>query len=373
MISAIKSNQVAAFRLHRHHLAAHQPASLTMICQNVCGIQAQVMSSAEMAIWARGHHHKQTDIQSALWNERSLVKTSCMRQTLHLLQTSDFLLYINALKRSRLAALHQIMSRFGITPKEAEAMTAAIVAALADGPQTQPELIQQILPEVGKKLKAYIKAAWSIQIFRAALVEGLICYGPPRGSKSTFIRVDQWLPPQKEIPETEAKRTLLRRYLRAYGPATARDFSRWSGISMAEVKPVWESLQEELREIQSEKQKSYILRNDYDALAQSNLNDHLLRLLPGFDPFLLGHTEKDHLLDLRYYKRVYRAAGWITPTVLLNGKIIGIWTHTRNTNHMMLRIELFEKIQKKHRAQIEAEAASLADFWSTSCKIEFVK
>lgn len=372
MIPAIKSNQAAAFRLHRHHLAAHQPASLIMICQNVCGIQAQVMSSAEMAIWARGHHLKQTDMQSALWEKRTLVKTSCMRQTLHLLQTSDFLLYINALKRSRLAALHQIMSRFGVTPKEAEAMTAAIVAALKKGPQTQPELIQQIVPKVGKKLKAYIKAAWSIQIFRAALVEGLICYGPPRGSKSTFIRADQWLPPQKEIPETEAKQTLLRRYLRAYGPATARDFSRWSGISMAEVKPVWESLREEMREVQCEDQKSFILRDDYDTLAQSNLNDHILRLLPAFDPYLLGHAGKDHLLDMRHYKRVYRAAGWIAPTVLLNGKIVGVWSHTRNAVHAVLRLELFEKITKKSHAQIEAEAASLSDFWKTSCKIEFV-
>lgn len=326
-----------------------------------------------MAIWARGHHLKQADMHSALWKKRTLVKTSCMRQTLHLLKTSDFSLYINALKRSRLAALHQIMSRFGITPKEANAMTAAIVAGLDEGPQTQPELIQQIMPNVGKKLNAYIKAAWSIQIFRAALVEGLICYGPPRGSKSTFIRVDQWLPLQKEIPEAEAKRTLLRRYLGAYGPATARDFSRWSGITMAEVKPVWESLREQMREVQCEKQTSFILRDDYEALAQSNLNDHILRLLPGFDPFLLGHAEKNHLLDMRHYKRVYRAAGWITPTVLLNGKIIGVWSHARNTGHTVLRLELFEKITKKHRVQIEAEAASLADFWKTSCKIEFAK
>lgn len=331
------------------------------------------MSNAEMAIWARGHHLKQADMQSALWKKRSLVKTSCMRQTLHLLQTSDFSLYISALKRSRLAALHQIMARFGITPKEAEAMTAAIGAALAKGPQTQPELIQQIMPKVGKKLKAYIKAAWSIQIFRAALVEGLICYGPPRGNKPTFIRVEQWLPPQKEIPETEAKRALLRRYLGAYGPATARDFSRWSGIPMAEVNPVWESLQEDMREIESDGQKSFILRDDYDALAHSNLNNHILRLLPGFDPFLLGHAGKDHLLDMQHYKRVYRAAGWITPTVLLNGKIIGVWSHTRNADYAVLRLELFEKITKKHHAQILAEAASLADFWKTSCKIEFVK
>lgn len=326
-----------------------------------------------MAIWARGHHLKQADIQSALGEKRTLVKTSCMRQTLHLLKTSDYSLYISALKRSRLAALHQIMSRFGVTPKEADAMTAAIVAALEKGPQTQPELIQQIVPKVGKKLKAYIKAAWSIQIFRAALVEGLICYGPPRGSKSTFIRVEQWLPRQKEIPEAEAKRTLLRRYLGAYGPATARDFSRWSGIPMAEAKPAWEAVPDDMREVQVDGQKSFILGNDYEALAQSNLNDHILRLLPGFDPFLLGHAEKNHLLDMRHYKRVYRAAGWITPTVLLNGKIVGVWSHARNTDHAVLRLELFEKITKKHRAQIEAEAASLADFWKTSCKIEFAK
>jgi uncharacterized protein YcaQ len=373
MKNAVTPSEISAFRLKRHHLAGPKPANLAAICQNVCGIQAQVMSAAEMAIWARGHHLTRSDIKSALLKNRALVKTSAMRQTLHLLKTSDFSLYISALKRSRLAALRQIMSRFGITSKEAEAMTETIIAALGNGPKTQPELIEQIMPRAGKKLKAYIKASWSIQIFRAALVEGLICYGPERNHQATFVLIEQWLPKQKDVSEAEAKQTLLRRYLSAYGPATPRDFSRWSGISMAEAKPVWKSLQEDLREVHIGDQKNFILRQDYEELAHSTLHDHVLCLLPGFDPYLLGHAEKDHFLDMRHYKRVYRAAGWITPVVMLNGKIIGVWSHTRKAHCAVLQMELFAELSPRIHAKIEAEAAALARFWNTAGEIEIVK
>ncbi len=142
---------------------------------------------------------------------------------------------------------------------------------------------------------------------------------------------------------------------------------------MAEVKPIWVSLQQEVREVHIEDQKSFILRDDYDVLAQSNLNDHTVRLLPGFDPYLLGHADKNHLLDMRHYKRVYRAAGWISPVVLLNGNVIGVWSHTRNAHRAILQIALFEKAAPRVHAQIEAEAAKLASFWNTLGEIKFVK
>jgi hypothetical protein len=336
-------------------------------------MQAQLLAAAEMQLWARQHDLTRADIQAALYKSRTLVKTSLMRQTLHLIPIADFSIYINALKRSRVEALRRIMSRFDIAPKEADAMTQVIIDALRAGPMTQPELMEQIIPKVGKKLRKYIELAWSIQVFRLALVEGLICYGPEKSKKATFVRVDQWLPEQKTVDEQEAKQVLLRRYLRAYGPATLQDFSRWAGMPMQEAKAVWMPLEEELVEVDIEDKKGWLLHEDYRQLANSDLDDRILHLLPHFDPYLLGHADKNHLVEAQNYKRVYRNQGWISPVVLLNGRIIGVWSYTRRGKQLSLEIEPFEKFPKLIHARIEEEVASLGDFLEAPWEIKFNK
>ena len=240
----LERSQISAFRLTRHHFVDKNLADLTTVCRNVCGIQSQVMAAAQMALWARMHGLTRTDIHSTLWKSRTLVKTSCMRQTLHLLPAADFSIYINALRRSRVEALRRIMSKFGITQKEFDGMNEAVMEALSASPMTQGELTDQIASKVGKNVRTWMEHVWSVVRLRPAIVEGLICYGPDRGQEVTFVRVDQWLPRQREVSAQEAQQVLLRRYLSAYGPATLQDFSRWTGIPMKEARAVGESLEE---------------------------------------------------------------------------------------------------------------------------------
>lgn len=250
-------------------------------------------------------------------------------------------------------------------------MNEAVVEALSAGPMTQRELTEQIASKVGKNVRTWMEHVWSV--FRPAIVEGLICYGPDRGQEVTFVRVDQWLPKQREVSEPEAQQVLLRRYLRAYGPATSQDFSKWTGISMKEARTVWESLDEELVEVSIEDKKGWILREDYKKLTDSHLGDQILRLLPSFDPYMLGHVDKNHLVDSAYYKRVYRNAGWISPVVLLNGRVIGAWSNKRRGNQSSLEIHPFENFSKSLHRKIEGEATSLGDFLETSWEIKFSK
>jgi hypothetical protein len=366
-------SQISAFRLTRHHLADRDQSPLAAVCRDVCGIQAQVMSAAELQLWARIPGVTREEIGSALHDRRTLVKTSVMRQTLHLISADDFPIYISALRKSRVEAMLGIMSRFGIAREEADEMTESIAGALVSGSATPSELKAQIVPGASKRMRKYIDLAWGIQLFRLALVEGLICYGPDRGREATYVRVDQWLPKQPQVAESEAKRILLRRYLAAFGPATARDFSRWSGISMKESSPVWKSIEDELVEVTVEGSSGSILREDRELLMQSRFDDRSLRLLPYFDPYLLGHAGKDHLLDGNNYKRVYRNAGWISPTILSNGRVIGVWSHANRGRRLILKIEPFEKLTRVVRGRIEEEASRLEAFFETPCDVKFVE
>jgi hypothetical protein len=90
-------SQVHAWRLSQHGLLPRlHRQNVVQAVTRTGGIQAQVFSAAELALWARTEGLAREAIQAALWQEHSLIKTWAMRGTLHLLATSELPLYVAA-------------------------------------------------------------------------------------------------------------------------------------------------------------------------------------------------------------------------------------------------------------------------------------
>lgn len=370
--SAIRSDEIASFRLRRHHLldAAPEDQDAVTICRDMCGVQAQVMSAAYLQLWTRNHAITRAHIERALWKTRTLVKTSLMRQTLHLIPTDEFPLYIAALRPSRFAQAMRVMERCGITHDESAALVPLIMKTLSAGPLSRPAIAAAIRPKASKRVRFWMENSWSL--VRLPVAEGLVCYGRGEGNAIVFIRTDHWLPKLKLdlMPATEAQCTLLRKYLRAYGPATLNDFSHWAGIPMQEVRPLRALLEPKLTEIPGDKKNCLLLREDVAALNRSPAPEASIRLLPNFDSYLLAHREKDHLLSAKHYKRVYRNQGWISPVVLVDGVIAGVWSHKLQGKRLLVNIEPFGKLSKAERAGIEREAESLAAYFQSGLELK---
>jgi hypothetical protein len=362
---------IARFRLSRHHLLDEPAADAVTICRDVCGVQAQVMSAAYLQLWARNHALTRPEIETALWQNRTLVKTSLMRQTLHLIPADEFSLYIAALKSSRMAGALRIMAKFGIAREEAHALTILIMDALSSGPLGRPAITAAVRPKVSKRVRSWMENVWSI--VRVPVAEGLICYGRGESKEVSFIRLDRWLPNLKSqpIPENEAQCILFRKYLRAYGPATVTDFSHWSGIPMQQVKLLCALLKSELEEIPGDQKNSLLLSEDV-AFLNGKRGKSCLRLLPSFDTYLLAHHAKDHLLSAKHYKRVYRNQGWISPVVLIDGAVAGIWSHRLQNKNLLVNIEPFEGLSRMVRTAIEREAERLAIYFAANLELQFV-
>jgi len=94
-----------------------------------------------------------------------------------------------------------------------------------------------------------------------------------------------------------------------------------------------------------------------------------VRLLPHCDVYLLGHRSKSHLIDDASYTRVYRAAGWISPVVLINGRIAGVWSHRKRGKRLQVSIEPFSPLSQSQRAAIEERAADIAEFFESSLEL----
>src|SRR3954462_8674346 len=129
---------VAAWRARRHRLDERAPAgAMLQVVDELCGVHAQVMSSAELTLWARVADLEPDAVATALWEERTLVKTWAMRGTLHLLPAVDYGLWQAALSTQYARFVKPSWSKaFGIQPDELEELIAGGRAAAEGGPPT---------------------------------------------------------------------------------------------------------------------------------------------------------------------------------------------------------------------------------------------
>src|SRR3989475_805989 len=87
--------QVSAFRLSRHHLVKRAPASgLAQVAGDMAGVQAQLLSAAQISLWARTRGLSVDDVENALWRDRTLVKSWGIRGALHIIPSQDFAVFV---------------------------------------------------------------------------------------------------------------------------------------------------------------------------------------------------------------------------------------------------------------------------------------
>lgn len=263
------------------------------------------------------------------------------------------------------------MARYGVGPREADVMTEAIVDALASGPLTRQQLTEQVIARLGAKAKRWVQHSWG-GVVKQACLKGLVCFGQNRGQEITFVRRDQWLPDLDDLPVEDAENELLRRYLYGYGPATLRDFAAWAGMAVKEVLPIRERLRGDLVEMAIGDTSALILRQDLKTVQSTKAKDRTVRLLPSFDPYMLGHRDKKHMVNEADYKQVYRKAGWLSPVVLVAGHVMGVWSYERRGKYLHFKVEPFAKITAAVRDSVEAEAMDLARFLGGVSEVTFI-
>jgi hypothetical protein len=135
-----------------------------------------------------------------------------------------------------------------------------------------------------------------------------------------------------------------------------------------------ERISSEIADVKVGDRAYLMLREDLAMLEKMDESEkqYSVRLLPSFDPFMLGHKDKGHLVDKGYYKRIYRKAGWLSPTILINGRAEGVWSYKKKGKCLYVTVEPFRAIAKNVKGLIEREARGLADFYDAFCELRFI-
>jgi hypothetical protein len=149
---------------------------------------------------------------------------------------------------------------------------------------------------------------------------------------------------------------VLRRFLDAYGPATNDDFARWWGCEPKYTRPLFAEHAGELGEVVVEGKKLWATGEHADAVADA-VPASGTHLLPGFDPYVTGSgTIRAHLVPKGFETRVSRKGAWISPIVVVDGRVVGVWSHDVRKGRVLVTIDPFAPLKPKPRRAVEAAA-----------------
>lgn len=347
--------QVLAWRMARHHLLVRSnPQRLARVAGEVCGLHAQVMSSAQLSAWARIDNLPPDAVDRALWQRRTLVKLWAARGTLHLLPATDVGTWLAALSTQ---------TKFGNAGGgEMNNLTAAIGAALDGRVLSRDDLADEVARITGDPSHAEkIRFSWGSWL-KAASFRGLICFARSDGNRVRFTSVETWLRRKVDRPDPHAAlREITLRYLAAYAPATPEQVAGWwvGPPTRQRGKRMLDALGGDAVEVSVDGTPAWALPQDVGEMSRGGLPD-MARLLPAFDPWTIGVPRHLPVLDPAYRSRVFRPQGWISPVLAVNGRIAGVWRHTHTDGRVTVELEPFNRLPPWACRQLDAEARRLA-------------
>ncbi|ATE54659.1 winged helix DNA-binding domain-containing protein [Actinosynnema pretiosum] len=328
MSASVTWDQVRSWRLGRQFLDPRAAVTAGEVVERLCGVQAQVASAAEFAVATRtgAAGGVARDLASG-----ALVRTWAARGTLHLLRPGTAPDVLSLLASARTWERPSWQKAFGATPAQVAALAEAVGALLAGGePLSREELATALAADPRlTALADQLRSSWGA-LLKTLSWQGVLRHAPPDGARVAFTT-----PPWRALPDPDdAAPRVITAYLSAYGPATPEAFDAWL-LRGALRKPVlrkwFADLGDRLVTVDVEGRTTHLLAEHADALATAEPTTSV-RLLGPFDQHVLGPGTADRaLLAPEHRPLVSRAAGWISPVVVVDGRITGTWSITHDT------------------------------------------
>ena len=331
--------------LARQLLLERANLSVPKALERVGGLQTQEARSGYIGLWTRLEDFERDALTRAL-ERGSAAHGTAMRITIHMVSKGDYWLFTEGIREPRRESWKKSHAR-RVDVKKMPAVAKKVQALLAEGPRWRREIVE----ELGLDSPSWNGVGMWIDLLRVP-PSGI--WERPRGD--LYALAEEQLG-RAQVSVEEGRRHLLRRYLRAFGPATLRDAANWAGLPAKTLVRTGETMS--LRRFRAEDGAELV------DLPRAPLPDPETpappRLLPIWDATLLVHARRAGILPEEHRKKIFNTT---TPhslsAFLVDGRVAGSWKLERG------RVELqpFERLARSATKGLEEEAERLAEFVS---------
>jgi hypothetical protein len=328
--------------LDRQHLLARVEVGVPEMVEHLVGLQAQENLPPYLSLAARLASFDPEDVSRAL-EDRSLVRLLTMRGTIHLLTADDALTLRQWTRPAQDRERKASQNTKPALHLDTEAFNEAVSRVLAEGPLPVKAL--------GEKLAATFPDVPANALAHLARVDQPLAQLPPRGAWKrsggvVYQYVDRWVGRPLLAPDPP---TIVRRYLRAFGPGSAADVTAWSGVTgMAGVLKAMDDL------VVHEDQDG---RRLYDVADDTLADEEVpapVRLLGTYDNVWLSHAARDRVTEPEKRKRWMGINGGVASVLLVDGMLEGLW---RPVDGRVDVVELLRRLTRSERVGLDEEIA----------------
>ena len=300
-------------------------------------MQGQDYAGAKWAVGLRLPGSTDVTIEAA-FHAKTIIRTWALRGTLHLVAATD-LRWLLALLAPRLIAGNARRYR-ELQLDEATFMHSndLLAAALQDSqPLDRPALLAHLeqagIATIGQR---------GVYMLQRASLDGLICQGVAVRNVPTFMALDESIAQGNTLTREEALAELALRYFTSHGPATLKDFIRWSGLTADDARAGLAASNAQLQQLTMHEQTYWLAQEP----PISNQPPQPLYLLPGFDEYLLGYADRSAVLDPQYANHIVPGGnGIFYPTIVSKGQIVGTWQRTFKKGAVVITAQPFTTLQ----------------------------
>lgn len=387
----LTAQQVRGFRLRAHHLDRRYPMERLEEVAGACGLINSPPGTWETAAFLRLEGCTLDKLQQALYRDKTLLQAWSCRGVPLVFPTAEAGVFLAPLAaqpgedpwiytRGIAAALDHV----GMTFEE----TLTLVRQAADWleehtVQSKEELDRVLAQRVAGLLPPERRARWNDPsmygsperqtvggaavsfLLRPCAFGGQVVFGQREGIYPTFTAPRRWL--GRPLPDCpDGQRTLVRRFLGCYGPATRRELADWLGSSPAQAARLWGLVEEALEPVEVEGRRRFALADHRSDLLAGEEGDRVLLLGP-HDPYL-DLRDRDLILPDRARQRaLWRTVG--SPgAVLLGGRAVGLWRGKTQGGRLSLSVTLWEPLSPLQQSRLEEQGQAYAAFRDLTLK-----
>jgi hypothetical protein len=309
-------------------------------------MQAQDYASSKWAMGLRMKDGSDAALDRAL-AKGTIIRTHVMRPTWHFVTPADIRWMLDLTAPRVKAALSYNSRRLGLDASVYKRSDAVLAKALQGGKQlTRLELVANL-----KQRGIETNNLGFIHILLHAELDAIICSGGRRGKQFTYALLDERVSLVKKLDRNEALAELTRRYFTSHGPATVQDYAWWSGLTISDAKSGLELLKPRLKNEVVDGQTYWY------AASMPLVKDipHKALLLPAFDEYMVGYTDRTVIIDPQHSKKLDGFAGaLLNNSLVIDGRIVGMWKRTLRKNAVAIELKLLTSLNKTQTRALDA-------------------
>ena len=326
-------------------------------------MQSQDYAPASWSIGQRSNGLTSMDVDTALV-DGSIVRTHVLRPTWHFVAASD-VRWLLALSGPRV--LRSYAGRYAQLRLDGRSLTLGeriIVRALSGrGRLTRTQLAEAL--DRARFDRSDQRMAW---LLMHCELTGVIGSGGLDGKQQTYALLEGRVPDGPRYERAEALVELTRRYLRSHGPATVKDLSWWSGMTMGDLRTALGDLGDE---VAGERVDGHELWSLVGAAGRSPVTRRA-HFLQTYDELVVGYTES-RFLGQPYAERAKAAWGDRTlpsGVVLAGAGVAGHWSRRADGKGLRVEVVPYEDDDARFRSAVAKEAERLGAFFEGPVTLE---